>query len=458
MGKPMSCGKNNFGCKHEDGVAVVVTLLFLVALGVLSTALVFTVGNEMKTSAAYKYTQQAFYVSNAGVQKALAWFNSNYTAHLPSSDYDATSFPVQYSGSSVMLAGQTGSSSAYPDSSVVTAFLAQFSNQSLQADTDNSGVYALNATLLKYTPVNFIDPTTFAMYPSAIERWRINSLGYWGTIAKPLGMAQITAIIENSGNAMFDRALWGIDSLDLGGTVLIDSYDPLLGGYGGTNIGYNGDIGSNGSVSTTGNVTVKGDVAFGPSGSFSEGSNVEITGDVIHLSEPHYFPPIPSFSVGTTDYNPKNGTVTLNPGSYGSVTIGPHGILALTPGVYYFDSITEGSTGQLTISGDTTIFIKTALDLSGQGVMNPSGDPTKLTIFYSGTDEVKICGGAQAYVEAYAPNASLKLVGNGDFFGSFIGQSITVQGNPQVHFDEGCLKEHLIQRPFRFMTWSQNVY
>jgi Tfp pilus assembly protein PilX len=458
MGKPMSCDKNNFGCKHEDGIALIMTLLFLVALGVLSTALVFTVGNEMKTSAAYKYTQEAFYVSNAGAQKALIWFNNNYSPHLPSSDYDATSFPVRYSGSSVMLAGQTGSSSVYPDSSVTTAFTAQFGNQSLQADANNSGVYALNTTLLKYTPANFIDPTTFVSYPSAMERWRINSLGYWGTVASPLGMAQITAIIENSGNAMFDRAFWGIDSIDLGGTVLVDSYDPALGSYGGTNIGNNGAIGSNGSVSTNGNVTIKGDVAFGPAGTFTEGGGTVVTGDIIHLSEPHYFPPIPSFSVGTTDYNPKNGTTTLNPGSYGSVTIGAKGILALNPGVYYFDSITENSTGQLTISGPTTIFVKTDLDLSGQGVANPLGDPTKLTIFYSGTNEMSITGGASAYVEVYAPNAPLKAVGNSDFFGSFIGKTVTVQGTPQMHFDEGCLKEHLFQRPFRLMTWSQDIY
>jgi len=454
----MRYGKNNLGLKHEEGMALILTLLILIALGMLSTALVFSVVNEMNASAAYKYTQQAFYVSNAGVQKATLWFNQNYSPHLPASDYNATQLPVQYSNSSVLLAGQTGSSSVYPDGGVTGAFSAQFGNRSLQADADNSGVYAVNATLLKYTPAKFIAPVTFTSYTSARERWRINSLGHWGTIAKPMGMAIITAVIENSGNAMFDRALWGIDSIDLGGTVLIDSYDPVLGVYGGANIGENGSIGSNGSISTVGSVTIEGDVAFGPSGGFTQGPNVDISGEIIQLSEAHYFPPIPAFSVGSSNYNVHNATLSLNPGDYGSVNIGAHGILSLNPGIYHFNSITEGATGELRISDVTTIFVKTSLNLSGQGVVNPSGDPTKLTIFYSGASEMSMVGGAQAYVEVYAPNAPLKFVGTSDFYGSYIGKSITVQGTPKIHFNEGGLNDHLLPQPFRIINWSQYVY
>jgi hypothetical protein len=113
-------------------------------------------------------------------------------------------------------------------------------------------------------------------------------------------------------------------------------------------------------------------------------------------------------------------------------------------------------TGDLT--KPTTIFVKSALDLGAQGITNPNGDPTRLNIFYSGTSEMKIHGGPEAFVEVYAPNAPLKMVGNAAFYGSFIGRSVTVQGTPDVHFDEGCLQENLIQRPFRLMTWSRDLY
>jgi len=269
-----------------------------------------------------------------------------------------------------------------------------------------------------------------------------------------MGVAQITAIIENSGNALFDRALWGKDWLDMGGTVRVDSYDPARPYSLVDNWGSLGSIGSNGNITLNGTVTVWGDAAHlgtcpdcGPAQGHVQGSDYQ-------LSEPHQFPSIPDFTVGTTDYST---SATLSPGHYGAVSLGSHDILELTGGIYYFDSIDLGSSGALKVTGDTTIFVKSNLDLRGQGVINDLGDPTKLTVFYSGTNEMKMTGGTQAYIEAYAPNAPLTLVGTSDFFGSFIGKTVTISGTPRVHFDEGCWNEHLIQRPFRLINWSQNT-
>ena len=62
--------------KKEQGTALVATLMFLMAMGILSTALVFTVHNDMRTSVSYKYGQQSFYEANAAVQSAVNWFNT----------------------------------------------------------------------------------------------------------------------------------------------------------------------------------------------------------------------------------------------------------------------------------------------------------------------------------------------------------------------------------------------
>jgi len=451
--------KKIIGFSNEQGAALIIAMLFLVALGVLSTALIFTVQNEMKTSTAYKYSQQAFYVANAGVQKSVMWFNNSYSPHLPASDYDATNLPVQYSGNSVLLAGQTGSSSAYPEASLTTAFSNEFSNKSLQADATNSGVYALNATLLKYTPASFINVSTFATYPSAVERWRIDALGYWGTTANPMGVAQITAVIENSGNALFDRAIWGIDSVNLSGVVVTDSYDPALGPYGGSNIGNLGSIGSNGSVSMNGNVTINGDLAYGPSGTYSHTGGATVTGQVVHMSEPHYFPPVPSFTVGTTDISlGGNDAQNLAAGSYGSISLGSHSVLTLTGGTYYIDQLSIGSQASLIVSSATKLFVKSALDLGGQGVANATGDPSQFTIIYSGTSAASMTGGSGFYGNIYAPNAAVTLSGNSGFFGSYIGKTVNDSGTPDIHFDEGMLNQDMIQRPFRTITWSQNIY
>ena len=220
MDEPMK--HKNGNCRSdEQGMALVATLLFLLAMGVLSTALISAVNNEMKSSASYKYGEQSFYVANAGIQEAVQWFGNSYMPWVPASSYDPSTLPVEFGGSAVMLAGQTSGSSVFPSSSTISSFTARFHKMPLQADAANSGAYSLNATLLKYATANFINPDTFVSYTSAIERWRLDSVGVWGPdIERPLGTSQITAIMENSGNALFDRALFGIQGLDLGQNVV----------------------------------------------------------------------------------------------------------------------------------------------------------------------------------------------------------------------------------------------
>ena len=125
--------KNN----NEEGVALVSTLLFLAVLALLATALVFTVQNEMKTSTAYKYTEQAFFVADAGVQKAINWFRNSYMPLIDSSvnasvyytgaeNYDTSESPVEYDDDPVILAGQGGSTSVFPNDD--SSYAATFSN------------------------------------------------------------------------------------------------------------------------------------------------------------------------------------------------------------------------------------------------------------------------------------------------------------------------------------------
>jgi hypothetical protein len=143
---------------------------------------------------------------------------------------------------------------------------------------------------------------------------------------------------------------------------------------------------------------------------------------------------------------------------YGDISIGAKGSLSLEPGTYYINSISENAKGSLSITGPTTIYVKTDLDLGGQGVMNPLGDPTQLTVFYAGSNEMKMAGGSQAFVEVYAPNAPLKLVGTSDFFGSFVGLNVTIQGTPEIHYSTSSLNTNLLQRPFRIINWSQSTF
>jgi hypothetical protein len=463
--------------KNEQGAALVATLMFLMAMGILSTALVFTVNNEMMTSAAYKYSEQAFYVANSGINKTLDWFrndvsNPNAAKYVPSlaAGYDLTTLPPRLSVSGtlspVMFAGQTGYTSNYPNATMSNLFATNFS-QAVEASrmvgdtTRNFGNFGVNATLLSFRNVSFwtldtstnppklnINPT-----PWSIERWRLDSVGYWASTASPLGMARVSATIENEGEAFFDRALWGKDLVDMGGTSFVDSFDPNKGAWDeNSNHGELGAIGSNGRIEQSNNTWIYGDAAYGPTGTADLNPD-KVTGNIIQLSSPRTFPDI-------ADFNVDNGNVswedeTVSGGTYGKVYI--DGDVRLNPGTYFMNTLTIKSQGNMIITGDTTIYIKNDFSMLGQATSNsnPPDAPKNVTIWYPGDRELKWAGGTNISASIYAPNAKLTLTGGSEYSGSFIGKEVRTIGNTKVHFDQGSLSRNQLPRPFRIITWVQ---
>lgn len=453
----------------EQGTALVVTLLFLLVMGVLSTALVFTVQNEMKTSTSYKYSQQSFYQANAAVQNAVQWF-ADTTNYVPQSG----------TAPGVTLKADSGEST-YPSDAVKDSFSASLGNKALEANSRNSGTNSVDATLTKHWDTQCIDIDTFDISACSVERWRLNTVGYWGAVDNPLGMTRITATIENNGAAFFDRALWGKNSVDLRGAMLIDSYDPKLGVWSeGNNQGHNGAIGSNYSVNWGGNATVYGAIGIGPQGSVDpadipvcQGSNMTgctTGGAPIRLTENREFNPVADFPVG-------NQNVIVNSNQTGSIPNAPlsnpdnrynsidvRGDLTFAPGTpdnpaeYFIDTLRQTGQGRIIVSGYTRLYVKTSLTLTGQGILNSGTSPNQLEVFYAGNNAVTMEGGSSAYVEMYAPNADLTIRGNTDFSGSFIANNVIATGGAKIHFSNGALKSPLIKRPFRVITWSQDSF
>lgn len=447
----------------ERGTALVATLLFLLAMGVLSTALVFTVENDMKTSSSYKYNQQALYQARAGVQNAVRWFAGSYTPTTGTALDTSTTYPVQFEGKDVLLAGKTGSVSVYPSELVAQSFNSELGNRTLEANSNNSGTFSVNATLMKHRAVikGCINTSTFVTFDCAIERWRLDSLGIWGTGSRPLGVSQITATVENNGQAFFDRALWGKDLVNLRGAMLIDSYNPRLGPWNpATNFGYNGAIGSNGMVDMGGSSTVRGDIGLGPSAGYNPGGT--LTGGVVRLTENRDFPPIAPFAVGTRNEMvlPNEDPLIIRNGDfnnmYGRITV--RGTLIFESGTYYIDELLQGAQGKIFVSGDTRLYIKSDLALTGQGILNYGMNPSQLTIVYAGSNAVAFEGGSSAYVEFYGPNADLTIRGNVDFSGSFVANNVIVAGGAMVHYSNASLEKNLIPQPFRLITWSQDSF
>lgn len=437
----------------ERGVALVLVLLMAVILSLISGGLIFIAQTDTQISANYKYANEAFHAADAGVQRAVSWLNDStqYTPHLPVTDYTTAAYPVQYANQNVILGGQTGTSSNYPDSTVANAFTAALHNQSLTADSNNAGAYSVNATLLKAASAKKM----FGGLGS-VERWRLDTAGFWGA-GNSLATTRVAAIVENAASPYFDNALWGKDYVNLTGNASTDSYNPNLGAYGGSNIGQNGSIGTNGSVSLGGNGTVNGNAEYLPPGTCSgctAGGNV--TGSVTAITQPKPFPPIPAFTVGTTDVS---GTQTINPGAYRNIAVGNHVTLTLNAGTYYVDSFTVSPNGTVNLNGPVTFYVNTTLS-SGAGhyAVNAGGNPANFVIFYNGAADVSLTGQADFSAVVYSPNAGIKIAGNGAFYGSYIGKNIDMSGNGAVHYADTLQNDLMTLTPYHIISWMRGSF
>jgi hypothetical protein len=236
-----------------------------------------------------------------------------------------------------------------------------------------------------------------------------------------------------------------------------DSFNTANNGtYATTQTNTLGDVGANGGVSLSGHSMIGGAVAVpslapappnpcvggdyvtsGTAGTYNPGA---FPGNVPTAAGPFFFPtpPDPLPAPPNTAYA---GGTTLVPGTYGNIST--NGVLTLAPGVYNIYSLTiGGGSGTVTVVPPGVVVLNfpsasaNPVDISGQGIANPTLIPNNFQINYGGTGTMNISGKGSEYAIVDAPNAAITVAGNGDFFGRVIGKTIDYGGNGKFHFDK----------------------
>jgi hypothetical protein len=97
-------------------------------------------------------------------------------------------------------------------------------------------------------------------------------------------------------------------------------------------------------------------------------------------------------------------------------------------------SIQIGSAGKLQMWGSGS-----TISLSGHGLINNTGDPTRFT-YYGGKNNttVNLSGSSDFIGVIYAPYAELKVSGGSKIHGAAVARKITASGGFTLHYDE-CL-------------------
>jgi hypothetical protein len=157
---------------------------------------------------------------------------------------------------------------------------------------------------------------------------------------------------------------------------------------------------------------------------------------------------------------PGNTNGNIDPGYYSeALSVSGQNSVTLTaasgsteenPTIYVFKSLSITGQGELKINtsnGPVRLYLYdessgggTTLNVAGNGVTTGVINPADFVILTPSQNTVQIAGNGKGHFCVYAPNALVKTVGNGDFFGGIISNNFQLAGNGDVNFDVNLKK------------------
>lgn len=457
----------------ESGIALILTLFLVLVGSVMAASLTMLAQTETYASLNYELMSQARYGAESGVQRAANYLINSYAAPGAADmvNYNTTVSPVTYNGQPVVLSANPAVSSNYPVAAVQDAF-----------EAAAQGTLSAGRTTVTYAPwatlVSMHQEATYGGTSFTLQVWRIEATG---TIVSAGRTAQVEveSLLERQTAPAYTYAAFatnaGCGALKFAGGATTDAYDSTALGGGPPVFTSGGDVGTNGNLTESGGATINGDL-YTPRvgvGNCSAGNvtaleskgGATVTGDVVHLPQAVTLPtpPDPSPLPPTTSTN-YNVETTLVPGSYDNVKVLAGATMHLNAGTYVMNSLTLAGNATLVLdSGPVILQIAgqgetTAVDFTGGSVSNPGFDPSTFQVVYGGTANVKLNGGANTAAVIYAPNAAVTFSGNGDFYGSAVGRTVTDLGGAKIHYDKSLQNEFVTagNHMLTAFTWKKS--
>lgn len=297
-----------------------------------------------------------------------------------------------------------------------------------------------------YTTATAGDPSR----PDTIRRQRVESV--IEAVSKTVSKVTKTSVPTPA--FPFTRGLFSVNGYDFKGTAETDSWKSDSDGNGIADTPYkrpasytvggpnsNGDVGSNGVLGSGAYDTSKvhGEATANAGATLPNVTYIPPTTGYTALSSITNNATISGSGAGTTVYR----VPSIDQGNNKSLTISGTGTVVIyVDGVFNVGDVkfAAGSTAKLIIYQN---------DVSGRGcsfnAQNTVGDPNDPGRFlfvsaFSGTgsNEMKLNGGANFSAVVLAPNAGIKFNGGSNFFGSFVGKDFSgaINGTFNFHYDE----------------------
>jgi hypothetical protein len=480
----------------EEGAALILAVLFVLALAAVGSAAVVLARTEAYSSMNYRMMSQSRYAAESGVHKTINHLLNTYvrpgTGADPLGNYNMNVSPVTYNGQPVVLSTIPGVNSNYPVAAVIAAFAnAAQGNLAIGAGT---ATYQASAVLTSMRQIVSYGTST----TTVVQTWSITGVGSIAGVQS--SNVEVSAVLEQQIVPAHTYAAFatnaGCGALSFSGGVLTDSYDSsnmtMVAGKPATQAN-SGHVGTNGNLTEGGGSVVNGSLSTPRAGvgncksgsvtALTANGGATVTGGVIPLPQaitytapdpPNPLPPTTAVQINSSSTCATIGLVaaqcsgganvfTLNgsvtPVSLGNISMTGGTTVHLTAGVYNINSLTMSGGSNLIIDSGPVILsvvgagVGTAVDLTGGTTSNTTYDPSMFQILYGGTGTVKLAGGTASSATLYAPNAQAQLTGGADFYGSILAASVDVNGGTKIHYDR-----HLSQSFFTVGNYMLNSF
>jgi len=341
----------------------------------------------------------------------------------------------------------------------------------LQTDSNSPSANGWTPNVIGGQPVftkrrQFADGSYFnvTLYNAALSNPLIYSSGF---VLSPLAtnhyLSRTVRVTTTNPPSLFSKAIASGGTVTLGGNVLVDGFDSHVGSYDtSTNRTATGGIATDSTAAGAVNIgkgNVYGTVTTGPGGTISiaggaigdvawntSNSGIEPgwTNNNMNVSFPSNAPPSggPFLAPTVTASGGSNimylgtGTKTLSAfsGSGSTPIIVTGNAVLWVTGDF---SLSGGGYVQILPGASLTLYVGGSASLSGGGVINGTGLAANFTLIgLSSNTGVSFSGNADFVGTINAPQAAISLSGNAVVYGAVIGKTVSISGNPALHYDQ----------------------
>ena len=118
-----------------------------------------------------------------------------------------------------------------------------------------------------------------------------------------------------------------------------------------------------------------------------------------------------------------------------------------------FTNLTVQGSGTLTASSQVTVYVTGELSAKGDSLIGVSSEPKRMLFLLTNDsdatlEEGTLTGSTQFYGGIYGPQSTIKITGNAEIFGSVIAERVNVTGSAVIHYDEGLTQQTQISNLF----------